>query len=90
MSEGRAVMTPPDLAARVAALLDAGCPGHVRDLYEDLAADLGERPAAGALREAVVIYRIGRALAGCAPDDMLLAAARGLAREFSEKIKPGR
>jgi hypothetical protein len=50
-------VTPPEIAARVAALLDAGNPGHVRDLYEDLAAKLGEEEARHALYWSLIGYR---------------------------------
>jgi hypothetical protein len=47
-----------NVPARVAALLDAGCPGHVRDLFEDLAAKLGQREAVATVRAALAAYRM--------------------------------
>jgi hypothetical protein len=57
-AEGILTMTmTPEIAARVAALLDAGCPGQVRDLYEDLAAEWGEDEARHALYWSLIGYR---------------------------------
>jgi hypothetical protein len=77
-------VTPADLAARVAALLDAGCPGHVRDLYEDLAADLGEAEGRSLVHEALMDCRfiyIGRGQVGC--------PAHGWAKALYDEMRPG-
>jgi hypothetical protein len=76
-------MTPPDLAARVAALLDAGNPGHVRDLYEDLAGEVGEARAARAVWQALMGWRAGRVLAGPAAADDTLRQARLIGSELA-------
>jgi hypothetical protein len=81
-------MTPDDLAARVAALLDAGLPGHVRDLYEDLAAEMGPTEAAIEVRATLGDYRIACLFRHQAASEPNVHHARRLMEEMWAVIDP--
>jgi hypothetical protein len=75
-------MTPPEIAARVAALLDAGLPGYVRDLYEDLAAEAGEGEARHALYWSLIGYRFACVIRCDGPTAPNVRHAQALCQEM--------